>query len=203
MELYRAIPRSRLAAAKSGFQRQSTVRVPSNVPYIVDNLWESLRPKNMPSRRHAIYANATPELALRNASSPLKEGDEYVACRVIVDAKRIRVAQLQVADAREHEDIRLISRWVSERGHALSELSLDRKQKLAPLFMPGLHRSELTRLCGVDSFVLELREYARERSRFWGDAFSEPQFSGGELFFELISADDTYWLEKVEFVCSE
>ena len=76
MELFRAIPSSQLVAAEKGFRRQSTIRVPSNVPYVVDNLWESLRPKNMPSRRHAIYASPTPELALQNASAQLADGDE-------------------------------------------------------------------------------------------------------------------------------
>lgn len=56
MQLFRAIPASRLADAAIGIGRQSTVRVHSNVPYVVDNLWESLRPKKMPYRRHAIYA---------------------------------------------------------------------------------------------------------------------------------------------------
>ncbi len=45
MQLFRAIPASRLADAAIGIGRQSTVRVHSNVPYVVDNLWESLRPK--------------------------------------------------------------------------------------------------------------------------------------------------------------
>lgn len=136
MQLFRAIPASRLAEAAIGIGRQSTVRVPSNVPYVVDNLWESLRPKHMPSRRHAIYASPTVELALRNASAALRQGDEYVACRVIVDPDHIRVAHLQVKDAREHSDIRLISQWVSKYGHALAELPMAAKHKLAPLFMP-------------------------------------------------------------------
>lgn len=110
MELFRAIPSSQLAGVEKGLRRHATMRIPSNVPYVVDNLWESLRPKNMPSRRHAIYASPTPELALQNTSAPLADGDEYVACRVVVEPQKIRIAQLQVTDARYHSEIRLISK---------------------------------------------------------------------------------------------
>lgn len=197
MQLFRAIPASRVADAAKGLQRQSTIRVPSNVPYVVDNLWESLRPQNMPSRRHAIYASPTAELALQNASAPLSCGDEYVACRVVVDPVQIRVAHLQVTDARHHNDIRLISKWVSQRGHALAELSLEQKHKLAPLFMPGLHRSELTSLWEANALVAELCTYVRQYSTFWTSASAVPQPSDGELFFELLGETDTYRLEAV------
>jgi len=45
MELYRAIPASQVGRAEKDLRRHSTMRIPSNVPYVVDNLWESLRPK--------------------------------------------------------------------------------------------------------------------------------------------------------------
>jgi len=197
MQLFRAIPASRLAEAAIGIGRQSTVRVPSNVPYVVDNLWESLRPKHMPSRRHAIYASPTVELALRNASAALRQGDEYVACRVIVDPDHIRVAHLQVKDAREHSDIRLISQWVSKYGHALAELPMAAKHKLAPLFMPGLRRNELTDLWKADALVAELFTYVTQHSTFWSSASAVAQPTDGELFFELLGATDTYRLEAI------
>ncbi len=197
MQLFRAIPSSRLAEAEKGFRGQSTIRVPSNVPYVVDNLWESLRPKNMPSRRHAIYACPTPELALQNASAPLADGDEYVACRVVVEPQKIRIAQLQVTDARYHSDIRLIGKWISQHGQELAELSLDQKQKLAPLFMPGLHRRELTELWKAHPLVAALCTYARQHSSFWSSASDSPRSSDGELFFELVDDADTYRLEVI------
>lgn len=197
MQIFRAVPSSRLANAANGFGRQITIRVPSNVPYVVDNLWESLRPNNMPSRRHAIYASPTPELALQNASAPLADGDEYVACRVVVVPQKIRIAQLQVTDARYHSDIRLISKWISQHGPELAELSLEQKQKLAPLFMPGLHRSELTELLNTHTLVAALCAYARQHSSFWSSASNTPQSSDGELFFELVGDADTYRLEAI------
>lgn len=32
-------------------------RIPLNVPYLVDNIWEWLRPDNMPKRRRSVYAS--------------------------------------------------------------------------------------------------------------------------------------------------
>ena len=169
MELFRAIPSSQLVAAEQGLRGHATMRIPSNVPYIVDNLWESLRPKNMPSRRHAIYASPTAELALQNASAPLSEGDNYVACKVVVDRRNIRIAQLQVTDARYHSDVRLISKWVRQE---LTELPLAQKQEIAPLFMPGLHRHELTELWSNHALVAALCVYVRQRSSFWSERFT-------------------------------
>jgi hypothetical protein len=151
----------------------------------------------MPSRRHAIYASPTPELALLNASAPLADGDEYVACRVVVEPQKIRNAQLQVTDARYHSDIRLISKWISQHGQELAELSLDQKQKLAPLFMPGLHRRELTELWKAHPLVAALCTYATQHSSFWSSASDSPRSSDGELFFELVDDADTYRLEVI------
>jgi hypothetical protein len=79
MPLYRAVPRENFNPDVIG-RAHATRRVPSNVPFVVDNLWEYLRPEHLPSRRHAIYASPTPELALQNASvaGPLR--DRYQAC---------------------------------------------------------------------------------------------------------------------------
>jgi len=197
MELFRAIPSSQLVAAEQGLRGHATLRIPSNVPYIVDNLWESLRPKNMPSRRHAIYASPTAELALQNASAPLSEGDNYVACKVVVDRRNIRIAQLQVTDARYHSDVRLISKWVSQHGQELTELPLAQKQEIAPLFMPGLHRHELTELWSNHALVAALCVYVRQRSSFWSSASNALQSSDGELFFELVGDNGFYRLEAV------
>lgn len=186
IELFRAIPKSKLAKSAESYRRQSTLRIPSNVPFVVDNLWEWLRPDSMPSRRHAIYASATPELALENASAPLVEGDYYVACRVVVDAKEIRMAQLHMSDARHHEDIRMISRWLSRHSQEFTEIPLAERQALALLFTPGLRRNELEDLRKQNPLIQDLCAYVREQSTFWPTAFTQPNGTSGELFFELI-----------------
>ncbi|WP_274644423.1 hypothetical protein [Pseudomonas serbica] len=185
IELFRAVPKSKLAKSAEGYRRQSTLRIPSNVPFVVDNLWEWLRPDSMPSRRHAIYASATPELALENASAPLADGDYYVACRVIVDPNEIRVAQLHMSDARHHEDVRMISRWISSHSQEFTEIPLAERQALALLFSPALRQHELEELRQHCPLIQDLCTYVREQSTFWPTAFTEPNGTSGELFFEL------------------
>lgn len=197
MELYRAVPSSRLDVASEVLARQSTIRIPSNVPYVVDNLWEWLRPEEMPSRRHAIYASPSAELALTNASAPLDEGDHYVACRVIVDPADIRIAQLSVRDAREHSDIRLLGRWINSHAQTIAQLELEKKQRLAPLFMPGLRADELEKLICSDTLVAEFCQYSSSYSTFWTEAVSQPSNEEGELFFELINSEVFYCLEAI------
>lgn len=197
MELFRAIPSSQIEKAGMGLRRQPTVRIPSNVSYIVDNLWEWLRPESMPSRRHAIYASPTAELALANASAPLGNGEHYIACRVIVDPRHVRIAQLTVRDAREHPDIRAVARWVSSHGQAFVALDPVQKQQVAPMFMPGLGRDELEGLRDADSLVAEVCHYISEVSTFWGAAATPVASSEGELFFELTDPSVSYRLELV------
>ena len=151
----------------------------------------------MPSRRHAIYASPTAALALKNASAALEEGEEYVVCRVLVDPSSVRVAHLEVTDARYHSDIRLITQWISRHGDQLMQLPPGPKQKIALLFMPGLGRAELTTLWREHALVAELCTYARQNSTFWASASPAPRLSEGELFFELKTDADTYQLEVV------
>ncbi len=190
MTLFRAIAASKLSASAKGLTRQTTIRVPSNVPYVVDNLWESLRPESMPSRRHAIYASPTPELALQNASAPLDEGDHYLACRVLVKPEHIRVAQLQVSDARHHSDIKLISKYISRIGAQLANLTMEEKHQISPFFMPGLSSTEMTVLLSSNGLIADLFKQIQENSTFWSSASASiSEASDGELFFELV--DDT------------
>lgn len=188
IELFRAIPESKLAESSEGYRRQSTLRIPSNVPYVVDNLWEWQRPDSMPSRRHAVYASGTPELALENASAPLANGDYYVACRVVVGADEIRVAQLQVSDARNHEDIQVISRWLSRHSREFTEISLAERQVLALLFSPGLRQKELEELRQQSQLIQKLCAHVQEHSTLWPTASAAPNATSGELFFELLGS---------------
>ncbi|THG72201.1 hypothetical protein E5198_17235 [Pseudomonas sp. A-1] len=196
-ELFRAVPESRLAEANDGYQRQSTLRIPSNVPYVVDNIWEWLRPASMPSRRHAVYASPTPELALENASAPLADGDRYVACRVIVGADEIRVAQLEVSDARNHTDIRMITRWLSLHSRELTEKPLADRQRLALLFSPGLRQDELETLRQQSPLIEQLCTHVQQHSTLWRTAYSVPNATTGELFFELLGSA-SYRLEPIQ-----
>lgn len=198
MTLFRAIAASRLSASAQGLTRHTTIRVPSNVPYVVDNLWESLRPDNMPSRRHSIYASTTPELALQNASTPLDEGDHYLAFRVLVNPEHIRVAQLQVSDARKHSDIKLISKYISRIGDQLANLTMEEKHQVSPFFMPGLSRTEMTVLLASNGLIADLFKQIQGNSTFWSSASASiSEVSDGELFFELVDDMVSCTLEAI------
>jgi len=197
MQLFRAIPASRVKAAAQGLQAQQSIRVPSNVPYVVDNIWETLRPADMPSRRHAIYASPTPALALQNASAPVTADDHYVACEVIVNPAHIRVAQLQVVDAKVHPDIKLVSGIVSRIGNQLAKINMQEKICVAPFFMPGLSKIEMEEITSVNALIYDIFMQIKEKSTFWLNASPIPNSSNGELFFELIGNSASYRLVAV------
>jgi hypothetical protein len=96
----------------------------------------------MLSHRYAIYASPTAELALENSSAPLADGVPYVAYQVIVGADEIRVAQLQVSDARNYANICMISRWFSRHSREFNETPLADRQGLALLFISGPRQNE-------------------------------------------------------------
>lgn len=83
VSMFRAVPRDRWDPTQRHV-RQVTRRTPGNVPYLVDNLWEYLRSENFPSRRHAVYASPTPELALANATGTWQGRDAFVVTQVVV-----------------------------------------------------------------------------------------------------------------------
>lgn len=185
--LYRAIPRSKLDGIKR-YERVATLRAPSNIPFLVDNILEYLRPDHMPSRRHAVYASPTPELALANASAVLAPGDAMVVCELAFEGS-VKVAHLEVSDARYHSDVRAITSAVmgALNEQQMGETGYGARAELAPLFMPWLRAHELRGLQIQVPLVRALLQRAAEVSTFWQTASPEvnPQFKVGELFFEL------------------
>lgn len=192
MELYRAVPASGFDPAKQHKRFVGSVRLPSNVPYVVDNLWEWQRPSHMPSRRHAIYASPTPELALANASAGT---GVYVACRVIVERGEINIAQLKIDDARYHADIKAIIRLVSEFNKKFVDAPFHSRGHIGALFYPGTASDVIEGVRMDSSVVANFCELAKERMTFWQDASREIQDHSGELFFELLSDEACYTLE--------
>jgi hypothetical protein len=98
------------------------------------------------------------------------------------------MAQLHMSDARHHEDIRVISRWLTSHSQAFTEVSLAERQDLALLFSPGLRRNELENLRQQCPLIQDLCAYVREQSTFWPTAFTQPNGTSGELFFELLGS---------------
>lgn len=193
--MYRAVPKASFVP-NTVYSEQKTKRVPSNVPYIIDNIWELLRPEEFPSRRFSAYASPTPELALNNASAIGNIKDAYVVCEVVFSGP-IKLAHLSIVDARHHPDISILMRHVMKRlGVDFSNMSLADKITHAALFMPAISKQELSDYFNESEerkmFLWELKRL----SSFWFDAQREAQPHNGELFFE-VSNGLTYQLKPL------
>jgi hypothetical protein len=180
---YRAVPTLSPADADVVHGWRGTVCLPSNVPYVVDNVWEHLRPSHMPCRRYAVYASSKPELALQCAA-PYERRHRYTAYPIRI-AGAYKIAQLNVKDARDHEDIRHLQKLIKQHQPAWATLSWESRQQLAMLFSPGATKEDLNRLIDEDQTVASFMAEAAELSRFWPSARAPVPESEGELFFEL------------------
>lgn len=81
MKFFRAIPTAQYTAGQVQ-RRHPGRRLPSNIPYMVDNLWEFTMPSERPSRRHALYASPSPQLALTYAIAGGAARAGYIACEM-------------------------------------------------------------------------------------------------------------------------
>ncbi|WP_374359757.1 hypothetical protein [Pseudoduganella danionis] len=173
------------------YRRMPGARLPSNVPYLIDNLWEFARPLNRPSRRNAVYASPTPELALMNASAALDAGDAYMACRIEF-LFNPPMFQLSETDARKHPDLQNLQRVITQRLQRLGMLGMDTMMPLAALFLPGVTKAELQTSMDASPMLADLVNAASSAVRLW-DCLPVPD---GELFFE-IAEDNHYVLRPV------
>ena len=190
MNLYRAVPKESVDYTKA-YRRAKTARLPGNVPYFVDNIWEFFRPLDKPSRRFAVYASPTIELALDNASAQHLKRDEYVACKV-TPLVSVKTFQLSVTDARYHPDIKNLQKLIHDYIYQMKNPSFEEKQFLSVLFIPSLNKDELQKAISNNVKLQALMEDALKVVSIWKD---EP-VANGELFFEL-DEDNSYLLISV------
>lgn len=172
--------------------RHSSQRLPGNVPYLIDNLWEFARPQGKPSRRYAVYASPTVELALAGAHPGGPSPNQYLACRVVF-RNEPQIFQLSVPDARHHPDVKRLQRLVHDRMANWGGRNLDSKLGLAPLFMPGTTREELSAAMKNNSELRNIVEEAAAAVTMWRDV---PDPLRGEIIFE-IDEDNAYTLQQV------
>jgi len=191
MEMYRAVPREAFDAATIHGWRPGS-RLPSNVPYFVDNLWELARPPHLPSRRKAVYASPTPSLALASATAGNLPQADYVACRVKLNGTP-KLFQLSKPDARDHRDLKVLQKLVHAAWKDWGARTMSARLALAPLFFPGGTRAELEDAMAADPAVRTLIEAAVAAVTVWTDL---PNAAEGEIIFEL-GQGDSYTLEPV------
>jgi hypothetical protein len=191
--LYRAVETLVGAEAERIHRWRPSVRLPSNVPYVVDNLWEYLRPADMPCRRNAVYASPSAELAVRCAVQP---STPLPTAYVVAITGPYRVAQLDVEDAREHADLRAVRAMVQERQREWAELPWETRPRLGILFAPGATKADWERVTGEDAIVSVVVAELSSLSTFWASAHAPVASSSGELFFELQDGA-TYQLQQL------
>lgn len=195
--MFRAIPIEGFDITKT-YSAQATRRMPSNVPYVVDNVWEWLRPEHFPSRRFAAYASPTPQLALENASAAGNNRDLYTVCEVVFNTENIKLAHIVLKDAKYHDDISRIQRAIAAfLGKDFTNMSIAEKSLHAALYLPSVAKEEMQHYFDNVPNAKVLENELRLISKFWSDAENSPQSHNGELFFE-VSNDVSYTLVPVK-----
>jgi hypothetical protein len=191
MPIYRAVRRNTYNPDHINVRHEGA-RLPANVPYFVDNVWEFTRPDDKPSRRYAIYASPTAELALDGAAGVGQPQDDFVACRVEFSGTP-KMFQMSVPDARYHPDVRTLQRIAHTELTGLTTADTDARLALAPLFLPGLTRNELAGLMKGSAPLRAFVEKLAASVTVWADT---PKAEAGEFFFEL-NAGDSYKLHAM------
>lgn len=191
MQIFRAERKG--AEAGNPRERASTRRAPSNVPYIVDNLWEWKRPDGFPNRRYSVFASPSPELAKNSA----QHAEKLYRVEILGDS---HIAQIKESDAKEHPDCRGLKRLLVAflYGRGWVECSLREKREISALWAPCLSKEEVESIFSVEP-LREIRDALWDAVTIWDgarivDLSEELPFPNGEVFFEadewrLIPAD--------------
>ncbi len=180
MKIFRAVPRINFNPEHE-YGRHPGTRLPGNVPYLVDNLWEFTRPDDMPSRRNSVYASPTAALALDGAAGVEQPQEGFIACRVECRSP-LKIFQLSVADARYHPDVKKLQKVVHAKLAGQDPVGVEGKLALAPLFVPGMTRDELKASMVGNSRLRDLVMALAALVTLWKDT---PNSAVGELFFEI------------------
>lgn len=81
-----------------------TMRPPGNVPYFVDNIWEWLHPKDMPTRRLAAFASPAADVAANAIGGSL---DDVYHVELLDAQSALQLVQSKnPRDAKYHADIK-------------------------------------------------------------------------------------------------
>lgn len=182
-KFYRAVKTLTPAELGEVHHWRPTMRLPSNVPYIVDNLWENLRPANMPCRRHAVYVSPSPVLAIECAART-GERSMYTAYEVEISGS-FTITQLDVEDARYHSDVSAVLGLVKAEHATWHALPWATQLCLGMLFAAGCTKAMWARLAHADKAAARLIEVLSSESTFWTTAHRARVECRGELFFEL------------------
>jgi len=175
---YRGISKNEYS--KELIKHHTTQRTPSNIPYVVDNIWEWLRPKNMPSRRYSVYASPVFKLAQKYATV----NDMICIVELHGDSKAVQLAAYQ--DAKLHPDVRTLPKFImTHLGQKWLESDIESKLNVGKLFIPLLSKEEVESILNTSN-MRKLKEQIIKESLFWNDISivdDDYELTEGELFF--------------------
>lgn len=180
--IFRSVPPETAERTRTPYD---TMRPPSNVPYVVDNLWEWKRPEAMACRRFSAYASPSAGLARKYGGDG--KGQPY---RVIFLGD-VRLCQLQgYGDARKHPDCYELKKLVKNiLGTPWVNLPVEEKQQVGCLYMPCLRKGEVETLFEEVEVLRAARDEIWENISFWDDVVlledaEHVVDEEGEIFFE-------------------
>lgn len=192
-KIYRAV-NSKLEKTPAFKNYHDTMRPPSNVPYVVDNLWEWKRPKNYPNRRYSAFASPKPELALKSANGE-------IVCEVKFEGK-YKLCQVNgYKDSREHPECKELRKLLFKKfGQGWIDGKLNEKEEFGKLWIPCLTKDDMNYLFGSNETLRGIREEVYSNITFWNDVvlidkdmdLPDPE---GELFFQ---AEGGYYLCDID-----
>lgn len=213
MSIYRAHEEKEIGSIKE-VEAKDTRRPPSNVPYVVDNLWAWTRPEAYPDRRKSKFASPRPEQALRSRGLDESRLDcafrlEFVGDPAIAQLPGVEDAKEHPDnDAREHPDRKDLRSLLFEKlGGKFDWTSkpLGQKRPASQLFQPCLTAGEVERLFDASEGLRPHKDEIRRAVTYWEDLeLIEPDSLAdeekGEIIFEFKdpSEGDGYRRRPVE-----
>jgi len=174
LQIYRAItPNKKTSQYKLEHRYYDTMRPPGNVPYLVDNLWEWLRPNTMPCRRFAAYASPRSEDALKAIKN--KPDGKAFPVEFLGEYKLAQVNGID--DSKEHpectslkKDILNLLKDVAKSGDkAWIDWDLEEKLQLGQLWMPCLRKKEINFLFENVPHLRDIRDALKAKIKYWND----------------------------------
>jgi len=195
--IYRAV--SKKQVPDKLIKPHSTMRPPGNIPYIVDNLWEWVRPSEYANRRMSAFASPTPELAAAACDSDylvykveFPENSSFKICHLI------RPDQNQ--DSKFHGECKSLKKKIIKHLDSIwFDNDLGEKRKIACLWMPCLKKEETETIISEFDGLNITRDELYNSIRYWDDVVLLDRLSvvpnnQGEIFFEY---PDGYFLRHI------
>ncbi len=205
MAIYRAHEDEELNTFKS-IEGRDTRRPPSNVPYVVDNLWAWTRPEAYPDRRRSKFASPKFQQALRSRNLGPENTDNVF--RLEFEGEPV-VAQLPgVEDAKYHRDCdNLRSELFDKLGGKFTwpSKTIEEKYPAGQLFQPCLSGKEVDQLFDNADALRPHKDEIREIVSYWDDLkLVEPDELADEEVGEIIfqfkdpGEEEGYWRRPVD-----